>query len=750
SPALTRVLGYQPEELNGVDALSLVHPDDVPRARGHLADAVAHPGRVAEATVRFRSKTGKWVAVEGRVVNRLDDPDIGAIVVNYRDVTERRRAEALQSALYRIAETAATADSLDALFSGMHSIVGELTYAGNFYIALLDEKSATLSFPYFVDEHDPPPAPIPVGRTLTGYVIRTGRPLLASPEVFQGLLARGEVEWVGGPSVDWLGVPLAQGSTVFGALVVQSYREDIRFGEPDVELLTFVSRHIGAAIARWRGQDRLKSTVSLLQSTLESTGDGILVLSLDRQSITYNRRFAEMWGLPAGPRLAAEAIIRHASALVAEPERFLARIDEMFAAPEGDFSDVIHLEDGRVFERYSTAQRLDGRAVGRVCSFRDVTEKVRAEHEVVRQRDALHQGEKMAALGTVLAGVAHELNNPLAVVLGHAGLLRAASQGAVATRADKIMQAAERCRRIVDDFLALARQRPPELRPVRVNDAVREAVSESADRERSDDVVEMRLAGGLPPILGDRHQVHQVVVNLLSNAHQAVRSAGRPGRITVTTGRAGAGVWLEVADNGPGIPPEVRSRVFDPFFTTKAPGGGTGLGLALCERIVKGHGGTIAAGEAADGGAVFHVEFPAAEPEPKPAGAPAAPETARGLSILIVDDDVQVADVLADLLAEDGHQVDAVRSGQEALARLEARDYDVVLSDIRMPGLDGPGLFREVKARRPALARRFIFLTGDSFSPQTAAFLAEAHAPSLNKPFGVEALRATLREVVGR
>ncbi|HSF31800.1 MAG TPA: ATP-binding protein [Candidatus Tectomicrobia bacterium] len=240
----------------------------------------------------------------------------------------------------------------------------------------------------------------------------------------------------------------------------------------------------------------------------------------------------------------------------------------------------------------------------------------------------LVQSEKVAAMGGLLASVAHELNNPLTVVVGQSALLRELNPtGPVAARAEQIALAAERCTRIVRSFLALARQHSPERQPAQLNQVIREALELLAYPLGVDNVeVRLALADDLPPLWADPHQLHQVVVNLVSNAHQAMREAAPPRRLTVTTRAepSGAQVSLEVADTGPGIPPDIQARIFDPFFTTKPLGVGTGLGLSLCQGIIEGHGGTIRLASTAGPGAVFRVELPV------DAGHVTVPETRRG------------------------------------------------------------------------------------------------------------------------
>jgi two-component system NtrC family sensor kinase len=375
----------------------------------------------------------------------------------------------------------------------------------------------------------------------------------------------------------------------------------------------------------------------------------------------------------------------------------------------------------------------------------DITERKRLEAQLI-------QSEKLAAMGNLLAGVAHELNNPLSVVTGHAAILRSTGDPRTAERAQRMSDAAERCARIVRSFLGLARQRPPERGQVRLNQVVREAVELLAYALRVDDVEVVReLAEPLPVLWADGHQLHQVVVNLVSNAHHALREvSGRRG-ITLTTRAAGdRRVVLEVADTGPGIPPEIRARLFEPFFTTKPPGQGTGLGLALCKGMIEAHGGTIAVTSEPGQGTVFRIELPVEDRPATDAEAPGRetrPPTGSR-TILVVDDEPEIGELLAEMLAADGHEVETAVNGRAALDRLRESTYDVIISDIRMPELDGPGLYREIARRYPHLVRRLVFITGDTLGSESTAFLRQIRAITLGKPFDLNDVQRAIRQAL--
>lgn len=393
---------------------------------------------------------------------------------------------------------------------------------------------------------------------------------------------------------------------------------------------------------------------------------------------------------------------------------------------------------------------LEGGFAGFVSAMEDVTERKAIEAELVQQREALHHSEKLAALGSLLAGVAHELNNPLSVVLAQATLLQeTATDEKVIARGQKIKAPAERCAKIVRTFLAMARRRPPERVAVDLNDTVEAALEVLAYGLRSDGVTVLRdLAPDLPLTSADGDQLHQVVVNLLLNAQQAMTGSGsetRQLRVATRFDSVRGRIELTVDDSGPGIAPELRGRIFEPFFTTKPAGYGTGVGLSLCHGIVDSHGGRIAVAQADLGGARFTVTLPyvPTETAARPSAAtPAAIAAAR--RILIVDDEAEVAATCAELLSAVGYRCETAGNGREALDRLAVRGFDLILSDMRMPVLDGAGFYHELLRRDPAAAARVLFVTGDSLSPSAQSFLAGLRRPAIEKPFDAGQLRATV------
>ena len=398
------------------------------------------------------------------------------------------------------------------------------------------------------------------------------------------------------------------------------------------------------------------------------------------------------------------------------------------------------------------------------ASMADLTERHNAAREIERQREALRQSEKLTAMGSLLAGVAHELNNPLAIVMGRASLLQEKCAqfplgDQICTDVERIREAAERCARIVRTFLNMARSRPSMRGSVAMNPLVQAAVDMLRYGLRSHGIeLDLHLADGLPAVCADADQIGQVVLNLLVNAQQALDGIPGERRVVVTTGvedsrnYRGPRVWLRVADTGPGVSPETQARIFDPFFTTKPDGVGTGLGLPMSRALAREHGGDLTLEPSRDTGfgAVFRLSLPVSgEGEAVvEALAPQAAEPRPVARILVVDDEPQIASMMRDMLESAGYEVAAGESAAVALELLDTARFDAIVSDLRMPDMDGAAFWREVQTRHPSLTRRMLFVTGDTLSPNAREFLKSARTESLEKPFSKEDLLARVADLL--
>jgi PAS domain S-box-containing protein len=458
---------------------------------------------------------------------------------------------------------------------------------------------------------------------------------------------------------------------------------------------------------------------------------------------------------PAGCRLLGapgpEALVgRSYLELIAEPDRAqgaarMARVlrGESLEHAERrlrtlDGRDLVVTTSGVPFSRGS--QRLA------LVIFVDITMMKRAEQEIARQREALHQADKISSFGSLLASVAHELNNPLAVVVGRAAMLAEADlEPSVADAVARIRTAAERCARIVKTFLAMARQQPPARVPVRIDELVDASLDLLGYGLRSAGIrVDKQHAADLPRIMADPDQLAQVFNNLITNATQAMVGWSGPRELRITSEHDPARGQIRIVfqDSGPGIPAEVRARIFDPFFTTKPVGAGTGIGLAVCRSTLEAHGGTIAAASPAAGGAAFVITLPVVRPEGLTRSETArAVDPAAPARLLVVDDEEDIRGMLAEILTLDGHEVEQAANGNEALARLAEGQFDLVISDLLMPALDGPGLYARLRRNDPAMADRVLFITGDTLSASAQQFLERAGRPVIEKPLSPDEIR---------
>ncbi|HET7462500.1 MAG TPA: PAS domain S-box protein [Longimicrobium sp.] len=492
----------------------------------------------------------------------------------------------------------------------------------------------------------------------------------------------------------------------------------------------------------------------MLTAALENLAESVSVLDEAGRIVYANAAHARMLGYPPGepPAAGAEAFVPDDDGR-SELAELLRRVIE-----QGSWSGRLTRRrmDGWVIpvDVRLAALEQDGRPLVFVMSH-DVSDEVEREQR-------LRRAERLASLGTLVSGVAHELNNPLGAIIGFTQLLLM-DERPPREREDleTIRREAERMAKIVSDLRLLGRGTQEDARtrePVDLNDVVRHVLRSRGYALRTRNVeVREALPADLAPVRGDRGQLEQVVLNLVVNAEQAVARMDGTRRISLSTRALDGTVRLRVEDTGRGIAPELQERIFDPFFTTKAPGEGTGLGLSVVNRIVAEHGGEIRVESGPGGGTAFVVDLPRAEEdatgEPSPDDEPRDGDAPPPLRVLVVDDEAAVRRVVARYLGRRGHVVHEAAEGGQALAMLEeAGDdgYDVILSDLRMPGLGGDQLLARLRDRADGMDRRLVFLTGDTASEDAERILRGSDVLVLEKPVDLEELARILERVTAR
>jgi len=752
----TRMFGFTIEEALGSPLDELVVPPDRTAESDWIQEAVEKGQKVTLETKR-RRKDGTLVDVSVSCAPVMVGAKRVGICVLYRDIEEHKRAQTLSSALYRIAERTSAASHLQGFYASIHNIVGELMNARNFYIALYDPATELLTFPHFVDEHDPAPAPKRLGRGLTEYVLRTGEPLLATPKVFEELVAKGEVELIGAPSLDWMGVPLRAGGQTFGVLVVQSYREDVRFGERDKEVLTFVSQQLASAIDHKRHEEALRQSESRYRSLVQSAVYGIYRSSVDGRFLDVNPALIHMLGYDSADEVVKLDPQREVFVEPAEHERLLQEFQRTGCL---DSAEVRwKRKDGSVI-----TVRLSGRAATELDEADQALEII-AEDITERRalEDQFRQAQKMEAVGRLAGGVAHDFNNLLMVVSGYTEVLMEAldQNDPLLVKVQAIQQAADRATTLTRQLLAFSRKQLLELKVVDVNSIVadmerllRPLIGENID-------LTTKLTPNVGHTRADAGQLEQVIMNLVVNAKDAMPDGGR---ILIQTSEAdpdtarrehsliepGTYILLSVSDTGAGMDRETQSRIFEPFFTTKEKGKGTGLGLSTVYGIVKQGGGYIFAQSEPGCGTTFRIYLPrVADPADSPRVDKHAQAAAGGSeTVLLVEDEESVRELVRETLKTRGYRVIEASDGIAGMRVSEEYpgNIEILITDVVMPGMSGRELAKRVAAARPNI--RVLYLSGYTEDAIIHEGALEPGTGFLQKPFTLQVLARKVREVL--
>ena len=745
------LFGYRKDDL-GASAqwwIDQLHPEDLARVKQGIYAVIEGGGRGWKDAYRFRRADGSWAEVLDRgFVMRDGEGKPVRMIGAMTDVSERKRADRAQGALLRMAQAAATTSTLQDLLRSFHEIIAELMPAENFYIALLRPGTQIIDFPYLVDERDHDPAPQNVGRGLTAYILRTGEPLLINgDEAFDALARQGEVERVGPASISWVGVPLKAQDRTVGVLVAQSYTEGVHYGEREMELLQFVSTQVAHAIERKQADESLAESERRSRALIENSSDGIAIIDPEGKVVFRSASVLRILGY-------ADQELTEIGAYVHPDDRamFEGKWREVLSHPGQLIPTVARVrhQNGswRVLESLLVNLVSDPAVRGVVSNFRDITERKQIEAQLMA-------ADRMVSVGTLAAGVAHEINNPLAYVIANLAFALEAMHAVQDVRAQETVEAlreaqqgAERVRQIVRDLKAFSRTDESPPGPVDVHQVVDASINMAWNEIRHRARLVKDYQRDLPRALGSDARLGQVFLNLIVNAAQAI-SEGNAERneIRLSTGTAGASVTIAIKDTGSGIPAENLPRLFDPFFTTKPVGVGTGLGLFICQGIVRSLGGDLTVTSQVGKGSTFTVILPVAGARAKPAAPPAPPAVAAAprARILAIDDEPLVGAVLARALA--AHEVVSLTSAAEALARIRTGErFDLIFCDLMMPHMTGMDFYAALEKEAPAVVAQVMFLTGGAFTQGARDFLERTAAPTVEKPFDLKSMRALVAE----
>jgi two-component system cell cycle sensor histidine kinase/response regulator CckA len=749
----TRVFGFSHEDIAGKKIASVVIPPGRESEFQWVKDVLARGEKATLETKRL-CKDGGSIDVFATIAPLVVEGETVATYGLYRDITAQRRAEAVSSALYRIAEKTSATQDLQEFYAALHTIVGELMYANNFYIALYDARTQLLTFPYYVDEVHAAPEPRNLSLGRTEYVLRTGEPLLCTSALFAEMVARGELEASERDPLDWLGSPLKAGEHTFGVVAVQSYSVQSRLGEADRQVLTFVSRQLAIAIERKRGEEALRQSEARYRSLVESAVYGIYRCDVDGKFLDVNPALIAMLGYESPQEVVA-----------LDPWKDVFLSHEELTRVMRDFQRGLRLTNVEVHWKHKEGHAITVRLSGCMAKAPDKVIEVIAEDVTARRmlEDQFRQAQKMEAVGRLAGGVAHDFNNLITVIRGYAEVLLSNVTPSDASKVEAIYQAANKAASLTRQLLAFSRKQMLELKPVDVNAIVSDL--ERLLRPLVGENIEwvMKLAPFLNSTRADPGQIEQVFMNLVVNAKDAMPHGGK---ITIQTANVtlgeeirrkhnyvqpGSYVMLAVSDTGQGMDKHTQERVFEPFFTTKEQGKGTGLGLSTVYGIIKQSRGYIFAESQLGEGSTFRIYLPRMEEVADSVAPPvqSVAVSAEGSeTILLVEDEECVRQLIRETLQSKGYKVLEAERGDTALriAAANVGRIDLLISDVVLPGMAGKELGRQLLAQHPGT--KVLFLSGYTEEAIVHQDMLDAGSAFLQKPFMLQALARKVRDVL--
>ena len=690
--------------------------------------------------------------------------DIGFALHHIQQEKERHRAEILQDAVYRISQTVHSAENINALYQEIHKIIRDVMPADNFYIAHYNEKEDLLTFPYYIDAIDKAPLPRKAGKGLTEYVLRTGKSLLTSLNVYEKLKESGDVESMGAPSPVWLGVPLKTEKTVIGIIAVQDYENPGVYSERELNMLEYVSTQVAKVIERKRSEEALCISEDLNRGIVANTPIGIMYLDKNGVIIYENPAMMKMMKVPEGNEspVVGKNIMDITGLKEVNVEDLLnkVRAGESIHNVEIEYKSM---HGDNLILKVQAAPRWGGNKatepIGAIVMCEDITGYKKLEAQFL-------QAQKMEAVGRLAGGIAHDFNNLLTVIFGHAELamLSVDKNSPVIKHIREIVTITDRTTDLINQLMAFSRKQV--VKSGMVNLDIHLNKMEHMLRRLIGEDVELTFLRkpGLGIVNIESAQLDQVIVNLAVNARDAMPKGGRLIIETVNVeldenfvaehvgSILGPYVQLSVSDTGSGISPEVMPHIFDPFFTTKPSDKGTGLGLSTVYGIVKQNDGFITCYSEPMMGTTFKIYLPRvmAQEGTHPEALGITPEIYGKETILVVEDEKSLRNLAVDILKQFGYEVLESANGKDALQLCQERQkpVDLVLTDVIMPNMGGPEFIQQVRLLWKNV--KVLYMSGYTENSIINRGILETGVEYISKPFKPQALVTMVRAVLDK
>jgi len=764
SDVFLELTGYRPEEVIKNKKLSyadIIIEEDRQRVWDEIQEKIFSQ---KPFTFEYRIKTAegkiKWVWEQSKGIFNGEGRLL--FIEGYiTDISEEKRLETVRLSLFEISKSAYTSKTLDEFFTSIHHFLGDIMDVSNFFVAMYDKKTDSISLPYEVDAKDRHTS-FPAGKTCTGFVIKTRKPLLADEHQMRELVEQGQIDIVGSPAKVWLGVPLLVSDEVIGVIVVQSYNDPKQYTVKELELLKFVADQIGILISRKKAEDSFVKERAYLDQLFEGSPEAIVMIDKEGIVTIINTEFTNLFGFTK-----EEITGKNIDDFITSPEIYDEAKEITRRVGQGDISELETLrkhKDGHLIDVsvLVTPILIDDKIIGSYGIYRDITDRKRIEKSLIMAKEKAEESDKLKS--AFLSNMSHEIRTPMNAILGFSTLLF----DPTLTEAEKseyvhiIKERGNDLMRIIDDIIDVAKiesgQIKIEIKECFINVLLTNllvTLLEVKRKQAKNKIVMTCLPGNTDKdfsILTDSNRLRQIMTNLIENALKFTEEGNVEFGYIIKNEGIEPIIEFFVRDTGIGIQPEMHEVIFERFRqvddTNTRRHGGTGLGLTISKNLVKLLGGDIRIESDRGKGTCFFIALPLQTTSTKAeAAALKVPEIAAeinwsGRVILVVEDEESNYFLIDRMLKRSGASLVWARNGIEAVDMCRRREIDAVLMDIRMPMMDGYEATQEIKKYRKELP--IIAQTAYALKGEREKSLAAGCDAYISKPIDASELRNAL------